>query len=670
MNAWRTGLASALRSLKLRITLGVVATLVGGIGSISLVLVNRAEHDTLRAHHQRELSEAARTASLLTRNVVDLQRDLQAAVGRLDAAALADDDAVARFIEGMPVLRAHFATVFVAAPDGRVRASADAQGLQHPNINVRDRDYFRRTVTDGRPIVSEPVASRLTGKPVIILTYPVTIARGLGAVLCGTLQLANRDLIADLVSVQESDADALLVVTDAHGIVLAHPDASRVMNSLDKEPRLAAAFAAWAAQGSPLEPSGVQLAQPGELVSAAAVVGPDWVVWRARPEAELLKPFRAARRDAVGWATGLITLLSTAMLALLWWLLRPMVLLERRAQHLFDGHFEDEAGWPKASGEIGRLGRVLRHVGAERAQLEAFNTQVLRRLGSVMSAAPIGIAFVRDQRFELVSTEFCRLLARQEHELVGQPDRMIYASDDDYLRLGPLVQAAFESGHAYSGEWPMLRADDSLFWASLRCNPVDPGSASAGAIWTIGDVSDQRVEKEQLAWSAAHDALTGLANRKLFEQRAASVLAAVPRSVPSAMVFIDLDCFKPINDSAGHAAGDAVLRAVAEALTSSVRATDLVARLGGDEFALLLEHCGLEGAMRIAENVRLAIDELALPWDGRVLRVGASLGIACIGEDDTSVDAWVAAADAACYEAKAAGRGTVRAAGQPMLTLS
>lgn len=659
MNAWRLTLASALRSLKLRITLGVVATLVAGIGLIAIVLVNRAEHDTLRAHHQRELSEAARTAALLSRNVIDLQRDLQAAAGRLDPAALADDDAVARFIESLPVLRARFATVFVASPDGRIRALAGSKGVHHPDINLRDRDYFRRTVGEGRPIVSEPVASRLSGEPVIILTYPVHGANGVAAVLCGTLRLASRDLIADLVSVQESDADALLVVTNARGLVLAHPDHRRVMQPLAEEPRLAVAFAAWVAQGSPLEPSGLGLEQPGEIVSAAVSVGPDWVVWRARPEAELLNPFRSARREAVGWAAGLIGLLSIAMFAFLWWLLRPMVLLERRAQHLFDGHFEDGAGWPKASGEIGRLGRVLRHVGAERAQLEAFNTQVLRKLSSVMSAAPIGIAFTRDQRFELVSAEFCRLLGREEHELVGQLTRFIYVSDDDYQELGALVRAAFQSGHAYSGEWPMTRADGSSFWASLRGNPVDPSDSSAGTIWTIGDVSDQKVEKEQLTWSATHDPLTGLANRKLFEQRAASVVAALPRSLPTAIVFIDLDRFKPINDSAGHAAGDAVLRAVAAALTSQVRASDLVVRLGGDEFALLLEHCGPESAMRIAESVRVAIDAIAVPWDGRLLSVGASLGIACVSEDETRVDEWLAAADAACYAAKAAGRGMV-----------
>ncbi|MBP6544258.1 MAG: GGDEF domain-containing protein, partial [Piscinibacter sp.] len=118
---------------------------------------------------------------------------------------------------------------------------------------------------------------------------------------------------------------------------------------------------------------------------------------------------------------------------------------------------------------------------------------------------------------------------------------------------------------------------------------------------------------------------------------------------------------KPINDRAGHAAGDAMLKAVAAAITARVRASDLVVRLGGDEFALLLERCTHETALRIAENVRRAITEIELPWDRHTLRVGASLGVASLGAETASVDAWLAQADAACYAAKAAGRGAVLA---------
>jgi diguanylate cyclase (GGDEF)-like protein/PAS domain S-box-containing protein len=342
--------------------------------------------------------------------------------------------------------------------------------------------------------------------------------------------------------------------------------------------------------------------------------------------------------------------------------LRPLTQLEHRAQHLFDAHDDPHTGWPEGWGEIGRLSRVLRHVSAERAQLEAFNGVVLSKLGSVMAAAPVGIAFTRTQRFELVSAEFCRLFGHAEQALLGQPVQMIFGSNADYQAFGAQVQVAIQAGEAYVGEWQVLRADGTLFWARLRGRPVDARDANTGSIWTLNDIDQQIAERSQLEWSATHDVLTGLANRKAFAQRLEHVFGAMPRSMPAAVVVIDLDHFKPINDTAGHAAGDAMLKAVATAIGSQVRASDLVVRLGGDEFALLLERCPADVAMRIAENVRLAIEAITLSWESRMLQVEASIGVASLTECMSTTDAWLAEADAACYRAKADGRGMVRAA--------
>lgn len=658
----RARIASASGSLKLRITLGGIAALVLGIGLISVLLVNRAERDTLTAQRQRELGESVRMASVLSRRVVELQRALQVVAAQLDEATLADDAALERFIKSKPVLRGLFANVYVATPDGQMRLFADETGMRRPNLNISDRDYFRRTLAEGRPIVSEPIPGRVSGSPVVVFTHPVAGAGGIFAVLGGALRLANRDLMADLVDAQESDADALLVVTDSQGRVLAHPDRARLLQPLSVDAGFATAFAAWVADGSPIEPSGIQLPQSGEVVSAAGVAGPNWMVWRQRPESELLAPLRSARRDALGWAAGLIAVLSLVLLAYLRWLLHPLALLEQRAQHLFDGQLAAQEGWPAEHGEIGRLGHVLRHVAAERAQLEDFNSQVLGKLNSVMGAAPVGIAFTRNERFELVSAELCRLFGRTDGEMLGQRSEMIFAAPRDEALIAPQVHAAFARGEPYAGEWQMRHADGSTFWARLRGRPVHANEPGAGAIWTINDISAQRLAREELEWSAAHDPLTGLANRKVFEQRAARAFEALPRSLPAAIVFIDLDHFKPINDTAGHIAGDAMLRLVATEMLARVRASDLVVRLGGDEFALLLERCPLDVAVRVAETVRAAIAAIVLPWEHRQLRIGASLGVACLSPDMPDVAAWVTAADAACYAAKAAGRGMVRSA--------
>jgi diguanylate cyclase (GGDEF)-like protein/PAS domain S-box-containing protein len=660
---WPARLREVFSSLKLQVTLVTIAALVLAIGATTAALIQRAERDTLSVQSARELDESARIADLLSRRIVVLQRSLQVVAVQLDRTTLADPRKLGAFIESKPVLRELFSSLSVAGTDGEVRIFADAGGLRHPHMNVADRDYFQRTLNEQRPVVSEALPSRITGNAVTVFTYPLKDAHGVYGVLAGALRLASRDLLSDLAEVRGNDADVLMIVTDSHGRIIAHPNRDRLLQPVSTEPRLSEAFRHWQEIGAPAEPSGLRLARQTEMVSAAGVAGPDWMVWRAIPESSLLAPLRAARQSALGWAAALILLASGLMLAMLSWLLRPLTRLEHRALHLFNDAADLHRDWPEGSGEIGRLARVLRHVSAERAQLEGFNAAVLGKLSSVMAAAPAGIVFTRLQRFELVSAEFCRLIGREEHELLGQPEQMIFASNTDHRSFVAQVTAAFEAGDAYAGEWEMRRADGSLFWAALRGRPVAAGDASAGTIWTLNDIDEQVIARAQLEWSATHDELTRLANRRGFERHLERVLEALPGSVPAALVMIDLDHFKPINDAAGHAAGDAMLKAVAVAIASQVREDDVVARLGGDEFALLLQRCPNEVAMRIAENVRAAVAAIGLRWEGRLLRVGASVGVAMLHEHTASMGDWLAEADAACYKAKADGRGTVRSAG-------
>jgi diguanylate cyclase (GGDEF)-like protein len=213
----------------------------------------------------------------------------------------------------------------------------------------------------------------------------------------------------------------------------------------------------------------------------------------------------------------------------------------------------------------------------------------------------------------------------------------------------------------------MARADGSLFWAELRGRPVLASDSHAGTIWTVSDVSAQVDERETLAWSATHDLLTGLSNRRGFLQVLEQLYESRASTGAAELIVIDLDRFKPINDQAGHAAGDAMLKLVAAAISARVRASDLVVRTGGDEFAVLLAGCHHEAALRIAEAIRSDISGIELCWDRHRLCVGASLGVASLKPDTVSVGAWLAAADEACYAAKAEGRGLVRSASRPFL---
>ncbi|MCF7750010.1 PAS domain S-box protein [Bacillus subtilis subsp. subtilis] len=182
----------------------------------------------------------------------------------------------------------------------------------------------------------------------------------------------------------------------------------------------------------------------------------------------------------------------------------------------------------------------------------------------------------------------------------------------------------------------------------------------SGAVWVIRDVTQQRARQREARHLAEVDPLTELSNRRGFEAHLQQAITRVARTGQSAsLMFIDLDNFKPVNDSHGHLAGDAMLWAVANVLRHGVRDSDIVARLGGDEFAVILAGCSLKRARRIASDLLQSIRGLTIPWDLQRLSVGASIGIAAIG-GGMSVDDAVAAADAQCYRAKALGKNTVQ----------
>lgn len=184
-----------------------------------------------------------------------------------------------------------------------------------------------------------------------------------------------------------------------------------------------------------------------------------------------------------------------------------------------------------------------------------------------------------------------------------------------------------------------------------------------GLVIVFQDFTDARALQRQLAYAAAHDALTGLANRPSFIQTMEGLIDQSLRDGSAhQFMFIDLDHFKAVNDTGGHAAGDALLKRVADAVRSVLGPEDIVARLGGDEFAVILKSGSSAGGESAARSIIDAIRNLNFKWDGRPHSIGASIGLAPIRAGCGEVDEIIARADAACYVAKAAGRGCVSAA--------
>ncbi|WP_168426587.1 diguanylate cyclase [Erwinia amylovora] len=180
---------------------------------------------------------------------------------------------------------------------------------------------------------------------------------------------------------------------------------------------------------------------------------------------------------------------------------------------------------------------------------------------------------------------------------------------------------------------------------------------SIGSVMVIQDVSEAREMMRRLSYSASHDMLTRLPNRASFEHQLKLLVQSSPEQQQHALVFIDLDRFKAVNDSAGHAAGDRLLREISAVMKKMLRADDVLARLGGDEFGVLMPACPTELAGKIIGSVLDAVNTYPFLWDGREHRIGASAGLTQISADNANINELMAQADRACYHAKHSGRG-------------
>ncbi len=177
-----------------------------------------------------------------------------------------------------------------------------------------------------------------------------------------------------------------------------------------------------------------------------------------------------------------------------------------------------------------------------------------------------------------------------------------------------------------------------------------------GGVIVFHDVTERRRLSREMADRAVHDSLTGLFNRAEFDARLAAALAsAIHDGAVHSLMYVDLDHFKVVNDTCGHPVGDQMLREVSALLEAAVRSSDVIARLGGDEFGILLPHCSLDAALRVAETVLQQLGAFRFEYEGARFRVGASIGLVVVDGSLNHCEPLMQAADTACYAAKEAG---------------
>jgi diguanylate cyclase (GGDEF)-like protein/PAS domain S-box-containing protein len=298
----------------------------------------------------------------------------------------------------------------------------------------------------------------------------------------------------------------------------------------------------------------------------------------------------------------------------------------------------------------------------ERAQTEQALRELTREaqrqsdvLRLVTEAIPATVVVVgADTRYRFANSAFERYSGLSREQIIGRTVVEVLG-EDEVLRRRPFMARAL-AGEIVSFALDYARPEGTV-WLEFTCIPLRlGGDAVDGFVGIAQDITSRRREQDRLTALSQRDPLTGLLNRAGFEQfLTRQVDAGLGASL--ALLYIDLDRFKPVNDQHGHATGDHLLQSVAQRLGGLVRPTDAVARLGGDEFVVLLSEVGaLPVCEAIADKVVAAIGE-PFEVDGRQLLIGASVGVAFGNTPGADRNELIRRADAALYRAKASGRG-------------
>ncbi len=286
----------------------------------------------------------------------------------------------------------------------------------------------------------------------------------------------------------------------------------------------------------------------------------------------------------------------------------------------------------------------------------------LRKLINVVEHSPSTIMITDAEGIiEYVNPAFTETSGYTLAEAVGQTPRIVRSGLTSIDVYGDLWRT-IRSGHAWHGELRNKNKDGRIYWDLVAIAPVkDQDGVVTHFVAIQHDITQQKLLEQQMAYDATHDALTDLVNRREFERRLdKAVASARQHGGHHVLAFIDLDQFKLVNDTAGHAAGDELLKRIRGLLKSMFKGRDTLGRLGGDEFVLLLDDCGIERARKVCQKLIGNLRDFRFCWGGHTFQIGASIGLVPITAETENATQVMSQADVACYAAKERGRNRVR----------
>jgi len=656
------------RSLKTRVVLFTLAIFLVSIWTLSFYVSRKLHEDMQRLLEKQQFSTVTVKADQLNRELGDRLGALGRIASLLNSARLSETKALSSFLEARAVLLSQFnGGVVVLGSDGVVVVEAPLPA-QRIGANYLAVDGVAGAINDGRSSISRPFMDTRRQAPVFGMTVPIRDIQGVvvGALL-GLTILNQSNFLDQVTESYYGNSGYYMVVEPMNRMIVTTTGRVRVMEDLPAvgRNRLFDRFV----QGS--DEAGVTRDSPGVdvLASAKRIPVAEWFLIAAMPTDEAFALISHMKRYMFE-GTLFLTVLAGS---LTWWMIRrelaPMLSAVKTLAALSDAPqsipllpiaVHDEVG-----ALIGGFNRLLDVLGQRQAALQESE----ERFRALHNASFGGIA-IHEQGIILDCNQgLSTLTGYSPDELIGMDGIMLIAPEWRQ-RVTQNIRDGIE--HPYDAEG--LRKDGTRYHLSIRGQNI-PYKGRAVRVFELRDITERKQMEEQARQLALHDILTKLPNRRLLSDRLRQSMSASKRSACyGALMFLDLDNFKPLNDTHGHGVGDLLLVEVAARLRSCVREVDTVARFGGDEFVVMLSELSTSQveseaqAQVVAEKIRSVLSasyRLPITRAGKADAVvehqcTVSIGVTLFINHDASEDDILKQADKAMYQAKEAGRDSIR----------
>ncbi|MDR3409432.1 MAG: diguanylate cyclase [Formivibrio sp.] len=666
------------RSLQTRVTLVTLTIFV-----ISILLLALYARTMLRKNMANMLGEhQLSTVSLITSDIDKALNERFKALDKIAAtihpADMGNPAQLQTALQTHPVFQALFnAGIIAYRPDGNAIADIP-HSVGRTGVNYMDIDTVAAALKEGKSTVGRPVIGKKLHVPVFGMTVPIRDDKGhiIGA-LEGVTNLSQPSFLDTISQTRFGQTGGYSIVTQQQRLVVTSTDKKLIQNALPA-PGLNSIID-HAIQGK----TGfiVYANESGDewLASTQRIPLANWIVVASLPMEEVFAPMRSLRQRML-LATLVFTLLGAA---LTWWILRrqlsPLLATVKTLATLSETVQHPQPLPIVRQDEIGQLIGGFNGLLKTLAQREADLQESDRLLRESQRIAGIGSYVLDISSGEWTSSEVCDKLfgiGENYHRTVEGWVALIHP-DDRVMMADYFANEVLGQGRNFDKEYRIIRQNDGATrWVhGLGKLEFDVQYRPQKMPGTIQDITERKQMEDQVRQLAFHDPLTKLPNRLLLDDRLNQAMATSNRTgYFGALMFLDLDNFKSLNDTYGHVVGDLLLIEVAHRLKKCVRETDTVARFGGDEFVVMLSHLNADKtesslqAMAIAEKIRAALlvpYRLTVKHDGKAdaeieHHCTASIGVVLYFNHEASQDDILKWADMAMYQAKDAGRNAIR----------